>query len=75
MRKLVWLVRGREELAWEHTSHLMALIFNIHRSEKTQPREPRDFNPTMQQDRRSTEEANADAMEIIEREAAKLGKQ
>lgn len=69
------MVRGKEELAWEHTSHLMALLFNINRSEKTQPREPRDFNPTLQQNRqRTVEEANADAMEIIEREAAKVGK-
>lgn len=69
------MVRGREELAWEHTSHLMALLFNINRSEKTQPREPRDFNPTLQQNQRTVEETNADALEIIEREAAKVGQQ
>lgn len=68
------MVRGKEELAWEHTSHLMALLFNINRSEKVQPREPRDFNPTLQQKQRTVEETNADAMEIIEREAAKVGK-
>ena len=69
------MVRGREELEWERTSHLMALIFNINRSEKTQPREPRDFNPTLQQSPQSIGKTNADALEIIEREAAKVGQQ
>lgn len=68
------MVRGKEELAWEHTSHLMALIFNRHRLENEQPKQPRDFNPTLRQNQRTVEETNADAMEIIEREAAKVGK-
>jgi len=36
---------GRRRDAWSHTSHLLAITYNMHRSQKAPSREPREFNP------------------------------
>jgi hypothetical protein len=30
---------------WNHTSSLLALLFNVNRAPRTEPARPRDFNP------------------------------
>ncbi len=31
--------------AWNHTSSILALLFNVNRAPRTEPARPRDFNP------------------------------
>lgn len=66
---------GREELAWERFSHLMAVVFNasIWDTSKTQPKQPRDFNPLRQGEigDPAGNEVNDKSFEIIEGEATK----
>ena len=46
MRKLAWMVEGREESEWARLSNLLALIYNRTRFTKDEPMgEPMDFNP------------------------------
>lgn len=60
-----WKAQGREELEWERTSHILAMLHNCN-AEK--PKQPRDFNPFYADDEREQFDPNADAMAIIERE-------
>lgn len=46
LRELDLLAEGRSRAAWNHTSALLAMLFNIHRDPKTQNAlSPAHFNP------------------------------
>lgn len=42
------MAEGQRERDWSLLSTLMALIANCHRSSKTKPFNPADFNPTIE---------------------------
>jgi hypothetical protein len=43
------MAEGRRRDAWQHTSALLAMLFNAHRDpKKSQPRKPTDFDPYFQ---------------------------
>ena len=35
----------RQKYDWQHTSFVLAMLFNINRGPKTSPKSPDDFNP------------------------------
>lgn len=42
------MAEGRSKVQWNHTSSVMALLFNVNRDPKRgKPAKPRDFNPHM----------------------------
>ena len=47
LRELAWMAQARQRSAWERTSWLLALIANVNRDPKRQPRafRPADFDP------------------------------
>ena len=49
LRELVWMADGRQREAWNHTSQLLAMLFNAHRDpQKTSPAKPADFHPLLE---------------------------
>ena len=42
------MAEGQRERDWSLLSNLMALVANCHRSSKTKPFKPADFNPTIE---------------------------
>jgi hypothetical protein len=42
------MAEGQRERDWSLLSTLMALVANCHRSSKTKPFKPADFNPTIE---------------------------
>jgi len=67
------MANEKEEIAWEHTSRLMAVVFNssIWDSSKTPPRQPRDFNLM----RLAEDATNAAGPAVVEDESRKIVEQ
>ncbi|MHB1035934.1 MAG: hypothetical protein ACYC35_14560 [Pirellulales bacterium] len=40
------MAQGRERAAWNRTAHLLAMIYNAHRSPKARIMKPAEFQPS-----------------------------
>ncbi|MGE0606565.1 MAG: hypothetical protein AB7O62_05500 [Pirellulales bacterium] len=61
LRELAWMAEGRQRESWNHTSQVLAMLFNAHRDrQKTQAAVPADFHPLSKKKRASDEPLPAD---------------
>lgn len=48
LRELVWMTQGQQEVLWNHTASLIAVIFPISCYFNKTPLDPEDFHPMKQ---------------------------
>ncbi|HPP54440.1 MAG TPA: hypothetical protein PK777_15920, partial [Thermoguttaceae bacterium] len=47
LRELCWMVDGRQRDQWNHTSQILAMVYNAFCSPKSRPLGPLDFHPLL----------------------------
>ncbi len=50
LRDVMRAAWARMQLDWSQTSHLMWMLYEVHRSDKSPQRSPKNFNPLLQDD-------------------------
>jgi hypothetical protein len=46
---------GRTKAAWEHTAHILWMIYAVNRTERAPEKLPSDFNPTVKRKKRKAD--------------------